>query len=893
MSEEKHTNSIEPVGTMPIPTIIPESTTIEKVITEIKSEVVDKTNVAESTTVEKTMKEVKSEVVDKMNVDFADVKDEAPVSSANVESVEILSGHEAEAVFAVETVKSEIGVGIKPSDATEDSFKNDADVSESASMVVEAAPISDTSVIAPVTVKFETTVQNIALESVSENNPAEIGSIVAAEVASDSIPMKIAAEIKTEAISTDTPMETVSEIKAEAISTDTPMDVDSAASISSIKVKPAQNSECLAAKTTSATSETPTALASDGATEVVAPNCLTENDADDSLNVPTKDTDGTTQTPGKEKPVQETLKRGDEGFTSEIYRIKVDSLPKFTSVAAFKKKLGQLGLKPIKVSVQGTKQYPYSFVTFENEDNKQKALKVLNDTTWKNNNIYAIHAAPKKGTQLVGEKRPGDRSTENDQRAKRPKSTLPLHEQINDKVAAYWRYPYDQQLLKKDGIVKSVMNDWKRDLRKAGVDWVNASPLCPVESIIPSKVIKGYRNKCEFSLGQSAEGEVHVGFLLGRSADGTNVVRPTECPLVSEGMKAVCLHFEKFITEMSKLPIYNTQERTGHWRLLLVRETHAGEIMIVAQMHPQKLSTTEITEQGKLLGVHFSENFPEGNVKSISLQCYEGISHGFGSDIQLVHGPPVLEETLMGLKFDISPTSFFQVNYGGAENLYSLIRQWAGETKKLGAGAKSAKERDGKAKLYDMGVHHDGNAQTDIKAEKDGSKDASKDSVLRSVNVLDVCCGTGTIGMLMAPVANKVFGVDIVESAIEDAKKNALKNEMKNIEFVCGKAEDTLGKLVNTALLENMGLMGILDPPRAGLHKDVVKVIRATPQIDRLVYVACDARQSLPTLTSLCRPTSNNYIGLPFRPMRVAAADLFPNTPNFEFIVLLERESTN
>eukprot|EP01134_Creolimax_fragrantissima_P001133 CFRG1133T1 len=549
------------------------------------------------------------------------------------------------------------------------------------------------------------------------------------------------------------------------------------------------------------------------------------------------------------------LKRGEEGFTSEIYKIRVDHLPKYASVADFKKKLKQLTLKPIKVSVV-PKRPPFGFVTFESEEEKQAALKIIHGVEWKHGKLKATGVDPKPGTDLGNRtnKRSGDREGGDNKRQK--SNLLPDWEQINDKTVKYWRIKYEDQLVSKNETVRSVMQDFKKELSYLDLEWVRSQKkedlICPVEPIIPSKVVDGYRNKCEFTVGPG-ESPI-VGFLNGSYSEGMRVVRPTKCPHVSETMKAVASHFEVFAKD-SGLPGFDREAKTGYWRLLVVRENSQGEIMIVGQLHNQDLSKEEVAVQASALSKHFVENFSDGpTVNSVFIQVHRDLSHNFPSkDIELVHGSPVLKETLLGLEFDISPTSFFQVNHGGAESLYSLIREWSS---------------------IDPSIQD--NSETIVATGKP--------------NVLDICCGTGTIGLIMSSTAAKVFGVDIVESAIQDAQKNAERNSISNAEFVCGKAEIALPALVKKALLESQSLVGIADPPRCGLHNDVVKVVRATSQIKRLVYVACDARQSVKTFVSLCRPTSNNYTGTPFRPSKVTSVDMFPHTPGFEFVMLLERD---
>jgi tRNA (uracil-5-)-methyltransferase len=104
--------------------------------------------------------------------------------------------------------------------------------------------------------------------------------------------------------------------------------------------------------------------------------------------------------------------------------------------------------------------------------------------------------------------------------------------------------------------------------------------------------------------------------------------------------------------------------------------------------------------------------------------------------------------------------------------------------------------------------------------------------------VLDICCGTGTIGLSLAKKAKHIVGVEIIPEAIEDAKINSDFNEIKNVEWICGKAEDILPKIFRR--FENEKIIAIVDPPRAGLHSKVIQTLRRLKNLDKLIYVSCN-----------------------------------------------------
>ncbi|XP_063082190.1 tRNA (uracil-5-)-methyltransferase homolog A isoform X4 [Cavia porcellus] len=208
-----------------------------------------------------------------------------------------------------------------------------------------------------------------------------------------------------------------------------------------------------------------------------------------------------------------------------------------------------------------------------------------------------------------------------------------------------------------------------------------------------------------------------------------------------------------------------------------------------------------------------------------------------GLPLEHVAGDQCIQEDLLGLTFRISPHAFFQVNTPAAEVLYTVIQDWA---------------------------------QLD-----EGS------------TVLDVCCGTGTIGLAIAQKVKRVIGIELSQEAVEDARANAQANELSNVEFHCGRAEDLVPALVSR--LVSQQLVAILDPPRAGLHSKVILAIRRAENLKKLLYVSCNPRAAMGNFVDLCRAPSNRVKGTPFRPVKAVAVDLFPQTPHCEMLILFER----
>jgi len=156
--------------------------------------------------------------------------------------------------------------------------------------------------------------------------------------------------------------------------------------------------------------------------------------------------------------------------------------------------------------------------------------------------------------------------------------------------------------------------------------------------------------------------------------------------------------------------------------------------------------------------------------------------------------------------------------------------------------------------------------------------------------LLDVCCGTGTIGLAMARSVKRVIGIESNAQAVADAAANAARNGITNAEFICAKAEQATRQVLERLTPSELdSLVAIVDPPRAGLHPDVVKALRRCAPLRSLLFVACHAPAFVTNAVSFCRPTSPSFAGVPFELVQAWPIDLFPHTPHCELVTLLER----
>ncbi|XP_078740346.1 tRNA (uracil-5-)-methyltransferase homolog A [Lampetra fluviatilis] len=361
---------------------------------------------------------------------------------------------------------------------------------------------------------------------------------------------------------------------------------------------------------------------------------------------------------------------------------------------------------------------------------------------------------------------------------------------------------------------------------------------CPFLGITPSPLQRGYRNKCELSVGRGECGERVVGFRLGAYRLGSCCVAPPAgCAHVDSATVEVALATQTLVRQ-SKYDVYDPHSYRGHWRQLTVRTSRCQELMVILTFHPQELSEQEVAAVKQEV-VHFFTAEDSGKACGVTSLYFllQGQRERVESAAELLWGSARIKETLMGLNFLISPAAFFQVNTGGAEALLTLLGEWAGLTK--------------------------------------------------DTHLLDVCCGTGTIGLSLARFVKSVVGVDICAEAIEDANINAALNGVTNARFVCARAEDSLSALVNS--VRGDPVVAIVDPPRAGLQVKVLQALRRSVCVGRLLYVSCNPRSASSNFNDLCRAPSNRMRGPPFRPIRAAAVDLFPHTPHYELLLLFER----
>lgn len=328
-----------------------------------------------------------------------------------------------------------------------------------------------------------------------------------------------------------------------------------------------------------------------------------------------------------------------------------------------------------------------------------------------------------------------------------------------------------------------------------------------------------YRNKMEFTFGDMEKGgDLTLGMhMKGRSF---GIVTVDQCHLVDEDYRKILDTTVEFFKK-DQLPHYKIMAREGFLRNLIVRKTkHNDEILI------NIVTTTQINYDFKPWVEAIFSSGIEGNIKGIIHTENDSFSEAVIADkVNILYGVDFITEELLGLKFKISPFSFFQTNSLGAAKLYSIVRDFMGDT------------ADNKV-------------------------------------VFDLYCGTGTIGQIAAGKAKKVIGVELIEEAVVAANENAKLNGLENCNFIAG----DVAKVINT--IKDKPDIIILDPPRSGVHPVAMNYVIKFDAKD-IIYVSCNPKTLVTDLQAL------EVAG--YKTEKTLLMDMFPNTPHVETVVKLSK----
>ena len=373
-----------------------------------------------------------------------------------------------------------------------------------------------------------------------------------------------------------------------------------------------------------------------------------------------------------------------------------------------------------------------------------------------------------------------------------------------------------------------------------------------MDKLKESPVVEGYRNKCEFAVGVNPDnGKLTVGFKLDPRSASPDVGPVEHLRHVPGQMKEVVRRLETFLRS-SPYKHFDYQTGTGHWASVVVRITLKPETLINVNFVPQNLTGPELKYIKKGLRNYFE--FGGGSqCKVTSLYFSEKSMSGQGS-LDNLYGSDSVVETLFDMEFLISPRAYFCINSKGAETLVNTI--------------------------------------------------AVLTNLHRNLTLLDICCGTGAIGLSLSKRVGNVLGVDLAAEAIDDARRNAKVNKIDNAFFVSGPAEDLIPQMIGQATHDE--IVALIDPPRAGIAMKAIRQLRAS-RIKKIVYVSSDPKSSIKNFIDLARPSSTTFFGDPFIPVGLSndlglvgsssisvqilfqPVDIFPHTSHYMTVVLLCR----
>ena len=334
----------------------------------------------------------------------------------------------------------------------------------------------------------------------------------------------------------------------------------------------------------------------------------------------------------------------------------------------------------------------------------------------------------------------------------------------------------------------------------------------------PSPSCERYRNKAIYQAGKNERGEAVFGFYRRKSHD---VINCESCLLQPEEFSEI-LRAVKFFVKEKKISIYDEKSHSGLLRAVYIRKGEVtGETGVCIVINGDRLPGAELLVS--VLSTQFKD------IVSIVLNVNkERTNVVLGKKFVTLFGKDGITDVLCGVKIDVSPAAFYQVNHAAAELLYSEAARLA-----------------------------------DLKGDE---------------TLLDLYCGAGTIGLSMAGKVKRLIGVEIVPEAVENAKKNAERSGVKNAEFICGDAAKAAETLQKRGLRPDVV---ILDPPRKGCSEETLASVAAMSP-EKIVMVSCNTATMARDFKVLSE--------LGYAPAAAQPVDMFPRTANIECAALLTRK---
>jgi 23S rRNA (uracil1939-C5)-methyltransferase len=365
---------------------------------------------------------------------------------------------------------------------------------------------------------------------------------------------------------------------------------------------------------------------------------------------------------------------------------------------------------------------------------------------------------------------------------------------------------------------------FKKDHVRDSMQRIGSVPDVLIHDVIPSDMIFGYRNKMEFSFsdrrwlmpGEFVKGETEEAFGLGLHVPGVfyKVIDMEGC-LLQDDLGNGILRAVKDFVRTSGLPVYGLKSHEGFWRFLTLRRSAAHDEWLV-----NIVTSKEIKEAVTPLAEKLIREF--GNIRTIVNNITsKKAAISFGEKEVILSGQGHIRDRIGDYDFQISANSFFQTNTSGARILYEKVVEYAGL---------SGKE-----------------------------------------TVLDLYSGTGTIPIFLSAVAREIIGIEIVESAVSDAKRNCRENHVDNCSFILGDIRKMLDDL------HQKPDVIVIDPPRAGMHKDIPEKIMSMG-VKKMVYVSCNPATMARDINTLLEK---------YELIEIQPVDMFPHTYHIESVAKL------
>ncbi|RCI05929.1 tRNA methyltransferase 2, partial [Rhizopus stolonifer] len=447
-----------------------------------------------------------------------------------------------------------------------------------------------------------------------------------------------------------------------------------------------------------------------------------------------------------QKPVACFIRMASTTSESYIHRVKILNLPAH-ELGPIKKFLQQLDLHH---RFKKAPKWDYAYLHCESEAAARAAIAKLDGIHYKKR---ALSTEYSKVDEMAFRSRFESKKKQDVE----PETRTPA-ERLADQVTPLYNIPYEEQVAKKHKLGQRYLNLLRKKLStlpdmnqegKQQIAWTKDRTI-EIQDTIQSPIVNGYRTKCEFTIGKDLDSDKTVGFLLGLYRDGhTAVLGPEECLHVPDIAKQIAKAMEDYI-QQSDYDVYDRVDKVGVWRSIMTKTQRTGDVMILIQIKTDSLTQEQIEIEKHNLIAYWNQ---QKHIKptTLLLQTWNGDSNGITDKgtTEVLIGDGYVYEEILGCRFRISSSAFFQVNTPATELLYAKCAEWC-------------------------------------------NIDQNKKTTL-----LDLCCGTGTIGITMAKSVDRVIGIEMIPEAIVDANANAKMNNITNIQYHASKVEEKIDIVTN------------------------------------------------------------------------------------------------